>query len=54
MPAQGLLHIRRVELSDAGRWLCEAQNAFGTQRVETTLAVTAPLGAHVQPRVQVR
>ncbi|XP_046991962.1 Down syndrome cell adhesion molecule-like protein Dscam2 [Schistocerca americana] len=51
--SQDALHIRGSRPEDAGRWECRVHNAFGEQRVHTSLSVTAPLAAHVTPHLLV-
>uniref|UniRef100_A0ABD2XN24 Down syndrome cell adhesion molecule-like protein Dscam2 n=1 Tax=Trichogramma kaykai TaxID=54128 RepID=A0ABD2XN24_9HYME len=48
-----LLRIRRVDVQDAGRYVCSARNQFGEQQAETHLSVTSKLNARIQPMLQV-
>jgi hypothetical protein len=52
-PSEDILHIRKLSQEDAGRWVCKVGNEFGTIQLETQLNVTAKLGVHVQPKLQV-
>ncbi|KAF4532569.1 hypothetical protein B566_EDAN008493 [Ephemera danica] len=45
----GLLVLHRARPADSGRYLCIANNTAGTERVEFSVLVNAPLGAHVTP-----
>jgi hypothetical protein len=45
----GLLVLHRARPADSGRYLCIANNTAGTERVEFTVLISAPLGAHVTP-----
>jgi len=44
-----LLVIQHAEEGDAGRWVCMANNSVGSERVDVTLRVVAPLGVAVRP-----
>ena len=48
-----LLRIRRVDVQDAGRYVCSSRNQFGEQQAETHLSVTSKLNARIQPMLQV-
>jgi hypothetical protein len=48
-----LMRIRRVDVQDAGRYVCSARNQFGEQQAETHLSVTSKLNARIQPQLQV-
>ncbi|XP_058795689.1 cell adhesion molecule Dscam2 isoform X3 [Phymastichus coffea] len=48
-----LMRIRRVDVQDAGRYVCSARNQFGEQQAETHLSVTSKLNARIQPLLQV-
>lgn len=48
-----LMRIRRVEVQDAGRYVCITRNQYGELQAETHLSVTSKLLAHILPRLQV-
>lgn len=49
--AHGLV-FPKVQLSDSGTYVCRANNTVGSDQVEVTLSVTAPLRVEVKPRVE--
>ncbi|XP_046620086.1 Down syndrome cell adhesion molecule-like protein Dscam2 isoform X2 [Neodiprion virginianus] len=49
----GSLVIQAVQEADAGSYLCIASNNQGSETLEVRLTVSAPLGVHVQPAIQI-
>ncbi|XP_017776462.1 PREDICTED: Down syndrome cell adhesion molecule-like protein Dscam2 isoform X2 [Nicrophorus vespilloides] len=52
-PLQDILHIKRLNHEDAGRWTCKVTNHFGEQKLDMQLTVTAQLNVHVLPQLQI-
>ncbi|XP_068082192.1 cell adhesion molecule Dscam2 [Anabrus simplex] len=46
----GILVLQNAHTSDAGRYLCHANNSAGSERVELELAVVGSLAVHVSPQ----
>ncbi|XP_037893809.1 Down syndrome cell adhesion molecule-like protein Dscam2 isoform X2 [Glossina fuscipes] len=48
-----LLLIKNADERDAGKWICQASNQFGEQRVEIRLFVNSYVSVHILPQVQI-
>ena len=48
-----VLVIQHAEESDAGHWVCLLNNTAGSERVDITLQLSAPLTISLQPQGQV-
>ncbi|XP_066603211.1 cell adhesion molecule Dscam2-like isoform X2 [Prorops nasuta] len=48
----GNLIIQGVQENDGGLYLCTAANSEGSETLEVTLTISAPLSVHVQPAIQ--
>uniref|UniRef100_T1JKH9 Ig-like domain-containing protein n=1 Tax=Strigamia maritima TaxID=126957 RepID=T1JKH9_STRMM len=45
--------LRHPQVQDSGKYVCVITNTVGEEKVETTLTVSAPLSAHVEPQQQI-
>ncbi|XP_051862940.1 cell adhesion molecule Dscam2 isoform X2 [Drosophila albomicans] len=50
---QTLLLIKNADEQDAGKWICQASNQFGEQRIEIRLKVNTFVSVHILPQVQI-
>ncbi|XP_032577970.1 Down syndrome cell adhesion molecule-like protein Dscam2 [Drosophila sechellia] len=48
-----LLLIKNADERDAGKWICQASNQFGEQRIEIRLSVNSYVSVHILPQVQI-
>ncbi|XP_023034507.1 Down syndrome cell adhesion molecule-like protein Dscam2 isoform X1 [Drosophila willistoni] len=48
-----LLLIKNADERDAGKWICQASNQFGEQRIEIRLNVNSYVSVHILPQVQI-
>ncbi|KAM8702920.1 hypothetical protein ACLKA7_005290 [Drosophila subpalustris] len=48
-----LLFIKNADERDAGKWICQASNQFGEQRIEIRLIVNTFVSVHILPQVQI-
>ncbi|XP_073816744.1 Down syndrome cell adhesion molecule 3 isoform X3 [Musca autumnalis] len=48
-----LLLIKNADERDAGKWVCQASNQFGEQRIEIRLFVNSYVSVHILPQVQI-
>ncbi|XP_039965640.1 Down syndrome cell adhesion molecule-like protein Dscam2 isoform X1 [Bactrocera tryoni] len=48
-----LLLIKNADERDAGKWVCQAANQFGEQRIEIRLLVNSYVSVHILPQVQI-
>ncbi|ALC46292.1 Dscam3, partial [Drosophila busckii] len=48
-----LLLIKNADERDAGKWICQASNQFGEQRIEIRLSVNTFVSVHILPQVQI-
>ncbi|XP_055923956.1 cell adhesion molecule Dscam2 isoform X1 [Eupeodes corollae] len=48
-----LLLIKSADDRDSGKWICQASNQFGEQRIEIQLIVESYVSVHILPQVQI-
>lgn len=48
--ASGSLYFQQTNIRDSGIYICIVNNSAGEKRLESTLTVTAPLKAEIQPK----
>ncbi|KAL5284148.1 hypothetical protein ACFFRR_006432 [Megaselia abdita] len=48
-----LLLIKNSDDRDSGKWICQASNQFGEQRVEIQLTINSHMSVHILPQVQI-
>ncbi|XP_055385270.1 cell adhesion molecule Dscam2 isoform X2 [Condylostylus longicornis] len=48
-----LLLIKNADDRDTGKWICQASNQFGEQRIEIRLIVNSYVSVHILPQVQI-
>ncbi|XP_017969064.1 Down syndrome cell adhesion molecule-like protein Dscam2 isoform X1 [Drosophila navojoa] len=48
-----LLLIKNADERDTGKWICQASNQFGEQRIEIRLSVNTFVSVHILPQVQI-
>ncbi|KAH8408036.1 hypothetical protein KR222_011729 [Zaprionus bogoriensis] len=51
--SRSLLLIKNADERDNGKWICQASNQLGEQRIEIRLIVNTVLSVHIFPQVQV-